>query len=248
MIDQQFFSTNKKAVLSVLLLVVLLIAVAFGFIFYKKIVGNNKAVPLAKDPNANILEMIKDIEVKEVRSLDSSDHLWGNDNAPVQIIFYGDFDCPFSAAFYDTLEKVKQEYKEKIKIGFRHYPAHTASALLPALVVECAAEQNKFWEMYSRLFIDKKNENMDIEQFNKDAKDIGLQFDKFKECVESEKYLDKIQSQLEEGRVFNVNGTPTVFVGKEQLSGAIPWDNYKDQNGQEQEGLKSIIEKHLSVK
>ena len=249
MLDQQFLVKNKKIIVAVLLSIVTLILVFSGFVFYKQAVfkdRKDKNKEMVQDPNADIVDVVKNSPIKEVRLLDDSDHIWGDKNAPVQIIFYGDFDCPFCATFHDVLEKVKADYKDKVKIGFRYYPSHTASALLPALAAECAAEQSKFWEMYDKLFNDKKNEKMDVDQFNKDAKEIGLRLDEFEKCVDTEKYIDKIQQQWAEGKESNVNGTPAVFVDKEQLSGSTPWDNYKDQNGQEQEGLKSIIDRHFS--
>jgi len=251
MLDQQFFVKNKKAILAAALLITTLVVAALVFIFYKQVIVKNKIANKGTlqihDPNTNILDSVKNSQIKEVRLLDDSDHVWGDKNAPVQLIFYGDFDCPFSAAFYDTLEKVKQDYKDKVKIGFRHYPSRTVMSLSAALSAECAAEQGKFWEMYSKLFADKKNDNMNIEQFNKDAEEIGLTTDEFKKCIDAEKY-DKIQSQWQEGREANVNGTPATFIDKEQIIGDTSWDDYTDQFGDKQEGLKSIIERHLSNK
>lgn len=251
MLDQQFFLKNKKAVLAAALSAIILAIAIGGCVFYRQIIAKNKAAnngaAQMQDPNANILAAINGTQTKEVRSLDEGDHAWGSENAPVQLIFYGDFDCPFSAVFSDTLKKVEEEYKDKVKIGFRHYPLRTHSMALPAaLAAECAAEQGKFKEMYDQLFADKKNDEMSVEKFNEDAKTIGLAEDKFKECMDAEKYKDIIQSQWQEASTFNVIGTPGIFVGKEQLSGAIPWDNYKDQNEKEQEGLKSVLDRHLN--
>ena len=253
MLDQQFFIKNKKIILATTLFAVALAMAVLGFVFYKQTVTKNKAInkdtAQTQDHNAKILETINNLQIKEVRLLDDSDHVWGDKNVPVQLIFYGDFDCPFSAAFYDTLEKVKQDYKDKVKIGFRHFPMRTHDMALPAaLASECAAEQNKFWEMYDKLFTDKKNDNMNIDQFSKDAKEIGLKTDEFEKCIDTEKYKDKIQNQWQEGREANVIGTPGTFVDKEQISGATPWEDFTDQFGDKQEGLKSVIERHLNNK
>jgi protein-disulfide isomerase len=209
-----------------------------------KISSNSPAVNNQSNTSADLQEAIK------VRALDESDHVSGSLQAPIQLIFYGDFDCPFCASFYDTLKKVKTEFKDKVAIGFRNYPLpgiHNM-ALSAALASECAAEQGKFWEMYDKLFTDKQENKMDLEQFAKDAAVIGLDTKKFKDCLDTGKYKDKIQSQLQEAKKFNVNGPPYSFINGEYLSGAKPWDDYKDQEGVIQEGLKSVVNRILAEK
>ncbi|MCX6796608.1 MAG: thioredoxin domain-containing protein [Candidatus Falkowbacteria bacterium] len=241
-------SSNKNKIIIISALLVLLIALVVGAFWYltkKQMFVNQQetAKSLQKD-NTKILNEINTNAIKPVRPLNQSDHVLGNINAPVAIIFYGDFDCPFSADYYETLKKVKSEYGDKIAIGFRDFP-HYDLALPAALAAECAAEQGKFWEMADKLFTDKKNEKLSIDQFESEAQEIGLNAEQFKQCWEDEKYKEKIQNDWQEGREANVIGTPDSFINGTQFPGAKPWDNYKDQNGKEQEGLKSIIDKLL---
>jgi protein-disulfide isomerase len=243
---------KNKIVVGVVAIILLLILIGAGFLWSQqqrqRSVAINKII--SQTPAGNKTNAVTDSQtVARVRSLDQSDHVLGGLQSPVQLIFYGDFDCPFCASFYDTLKKVDIEFKNKVAIGFRYYPLRTHNMALPAaLAAECAAEQGKFWEMYNKLFVDKQENKMNLDQFASDATAISLDTDKFKDCLDTERYKDKIQSQWQEAGTFNVIGTPGIFINGEQLSGAIPWEDYKDQNGKTQEGLKSIISRILQGK
>ncbi len=168
----------------------------------------------------------------------------------MQLIFYGDFDCPFCASFYETLKKVETEFKDKVVIGFRSYPLPSihSMALPAAEAAECATEQGKFWEMYDKLFTDKQNDKLNTDQIIADVAAIGLDANQFKNCLDTGKYKDKIQNQLEEAKKFDVSGPPYSFINGVYISGAKPWDDYKDQDGKIQEGLKGIINRILQEK
>ena len=131
-----------------------------------------------------------------------------------------------------------------------------AQALSAALAAECAGEQGKFWQMHDKIFAANKSGALGIERFTKDAVEIGLKAVQFNECLEKEKYKDRIYEQMIEGRNFWVTGTPTFFVNKEVYVGAYPYEDFtrsdgdastpRQSSGQERvEGVKSIIEKHL---
>lgn len=246
---------NKKIVivLVAVILIILLLGSFVGFKYWRQVnnltsnkTGGQDMAKSLKDANADILNNINNTAPVKVRDIDSSDHIKGDIGSPVEIIFYGDFDCQFCSDYYKTLKKVEENYKDKVVMAFRHYPLRTHDfALIAALASECAAEQNKFWEMYEKLYTDKIESKMNLEQFYSDAKSVGLKENDFKKCMEEEKYKEKIQSNWDEGRTVNIIGTPGSFINSEQISGAIPWDDFKDQNGESQEGIKSIIERHL---
>ncbi len=211
---------------------------------------NHKDQPVAdnlKDESKKALAEAKTAAVRPVRPIDKTDHIWGNLNAPVQLIIYDDFQCPFCARFYDTVEKIKKEFGDKVVIAFRHFPLRMHLYAYPAaLAAECAAEQGKFWEMYDKLFIDNKAGQLSKDQFKQDAADLGLDQAKFNQCLDTEKYKDKIQAQMVEGRNFGVNGTPGNFVNGEPVPGAVPFDDFTDSSGRQREGMKSIIQRHLN--
>jgi len=185
-------------------------------------------------------------KAKSVRPIDKTDHVWGNLGAAVQLIIYDDFACPFCLEFYNTTEQIKQEFGDKIVIAFRHYPLNIHPTAIPAAEAsECAAEQGKFWEMYHKLFADSKIGQLNKEKYKKDALEIGLDTAQFSECLEAEKYKDKVLTQMLEGKNIGITGTPTSFINQEPLPGAYPLEDFIDSQGRERQGMRSVINKQL---
>lgn len=103
---------------------------------------------LKDDPE--VAATAKDIQIKEVTS---SDHVRGNVNAPITLIEFSDFDCPFCKRFHPTMTQLLDEYPDKVRWVYRHLPLTDLhpNAAKKALASECAAEQGKFWEFADRL-------------------------------------------------------------------------------------------------
>lgn len=181
-----------------------------------------------------------------VRGIDSGDHVIGDLKAPVKIITYSDFDCPFCADFNDTLKRISTEYKDKVVIAYRHLPQRQhANSWSAATAAECASEQGKFWEMHDKLFALKKQEKLDSSQYVKIAKDLKLDQIKFLECVSKDKFKDKILAQYMEAKTFGVIGTPGTFINGLVFPGAVPYDDFTDSSGLKREGMRSIVERML---
>lgn len=187
-------------------------------------------------------------QVVPVRPADDKDHVWGSLTAKVIIIIYDDFECPFCAEYYDTIEKAKAEYGDKIAVVFRHAPLLNIHpyALKAAEASECAAVQGKFWEMYRQLFADNKAGRMYDKQFKDDAKTIGLDQAKFNQCLDTDTYKEKVLNEMTESKTFNVNGTPTTFINGEIVVGANPYEDLVASDGRKIEGLKNIISRQLA--
>ncbi len=216
--------------------------------------NNQTSEILNKNDNSDNLEAAKKQAIEEaasassrpVRQIDDSDHILGNISAPVQLIIYDDFECPFCADFYDTVKQIKEYFGKQVVIAFRHYPLSFHSLAMPAaLASECASEQGKFWEMYDLLFTANKENNLSAAYFKEAADDLGLDLVQFNQCFDTEKYKDKIQAQFIEGKNFGVSGTPGNFINGEPAPGAVPFEDFTDSQGRQREGMKSIIERHL---
>lgn len=187
-----------------------------------------------------------DLKIKQVKSIDNSDYILGDINNPVQIIVYSDFECPYCAQFEDTLRQVRSEFNDRVVITFRHYPLFIhPQAMLAAIASECAGEQGKFWEMHDSLFADNIDENFNMLQFKEDAKDLRLDQAKFNQCLDTEKYKEKVEKEMLEGKNSGVTGTPTIFINNEIYPGAYPYEDFTQPDGTEEKGLKSIIEEKL---
>ncbi len=174
-------------------------------------------------------------------SLDD-DPLKGNPDAPITIVEFSDFQCPFCWRFYtQTLPLIEQNYMSTGKVNFvyRDFPITSIhpNAVSAALAGECADDQGKFWEMHNMIFENQKTwQDLEILQsinlFKQYANEIGLNTDEFDLCVDSGKYLDEINNDLTDGRNYGVTGTPGFFVGNEKIGftkliGAQPFSSFQ---------------------
>ena len=170
------------------------------------------------------------------------DPIIGSPNAPITIIEFSDFQCPFCARFHiQTLPAIMNEYVNdgKVKLVFRDFPIQSIhpNALPASIAAECANEQGKFKEMHDILFErqnewSKKNTGNVIILFNQYASKLGLEEEKFDSCLKNGKYIEEIQKDLDDGRTYGISGTPGFFVGNDQigfieLKGAQPFENFK---------------------
>ena len=170
------------------------------------------------------------------------DPIIGNPDAPITIVEFSDFQCPFCARFNaQTLPSIMEEYIDqgKVKLVFRDFPIQSIhpNALPAAVAAECANEQDKFKEMHDVLF-EKQNEWNKLETddalslFNQYATDMQLNQNTFDTCLTSGKYIPEIRNDLDDGREYGVSGTPGFFVGNDkvgyvELKGAQPFESFK---------------------
>jgi protein-disulfide isomerase len=171
-----------------------------------------------------------------------NDPVIGSPEAPITIIEFSDFQCPFCARFHvQTLPLILEEYIDqgKVKLVFRDFPIQSIhpNALPASVAAECANEQGKFKEMHDMLF-EKQNEWSKQETadalslFTQYANQIQLEEETFASCLTSGKHIDEIRKDLDDGRDYGVSGTPGFFVGNDQigyveLKGAQPFDSFK---------------------
>jgi protein-disulfide isomerase len=161
--------------------------------------------------------------------------LLGDPNAPVTIIEFSDFQCPFCAEFdASTFPQIKKEYVDtgKAKVVFKNFPLsfHQFSQSA-AEAGECAQEQGKFWEYKETLF--ENQENLSVENLKKYAKDLGLDAQKFDSCLDSEKFKSEVENDFNEGVAAGIMGTPSFIVGSETLVGAQPFSEFQKAIEQE---------------
>lgn len=182
-----------------------------------------------------------------VRAIDKTDHLWGPIDAPVNLIIYDDFECPFCAQFFETVNRAKAEFGNSLVVAVRHFPliSHT-EAVNAAVASECAAEKNKFWEMYKALFEDNKAGQLKPEVIMKNAQDLNIDLKFFTDCLTKVAYKDKILAEKAEVKDLGVIGTPASFLNNQYLPGALPYDDFNYPDGSAGFGLRSLIQKKLN--
>lgn len=149
----------------------------------------------------------------------------GNPNAPVMIVEFSDYQCPYCHQAEPTVEAVLAKYGDKVSLSYRDFPLRSIHdhAEIAAEASRCALEQGKFWDYHDQLF---KTNNLDKEALIGYAKDAKLDDKQFQSCLSSEKYKAQIDKDIDEGRKAGVNGTPAFFINGIELSGAQGQDNF----------------------
>ena len=145
----------------------------------------------------------------------------GPENAPVTIVEFSDFQCPFCSRLVPTIEQVKQKYGDKVRIVFRQFPLNFHQFAQKAAEASlCANEQGKFWQMHDAMFANQQA--LGVDQLKAKATELGLNADQFNSCLDQGKYVTQVQADLDAGTKAGVNGTPAMFINGRFLSGAQP--------------------------
>ncbi|MFA5413459.1 MAG: thioredoxin domain-containing protein [Patescibacteria group bacterium] len=185
-------------------------------------------VNAAANVNQAVVNEPAETSFTPVPAVTSDDHVIGSANAKVTLIEYSDFECPYCLNHKVTIDKIINDYGNDVRVVFRHYPlSFHANAEKAAEASECAAEQGKFWEMYDKIFAANEAGTMGVDKWKEEAKNLGLNTKKFNECLDSGKYASEIAAEEEAGVAAGVEGTPATFVNGELVSGAIPYDQFK---------------------
>jgi len=148
----------------------------------------------------------------------------GPAGAPVTIVEFSDFECPYCGGLFPTLQKIEENYKDKIRIVYRQFPLsnlhpHAQKAAEASL---CANDQNKFWQLHDAMFSDQKN--LTVDDLKAKATALSLNAQTFSSCLDSGKYAGAIRDSIAEGSKVGVDGTPAMFINGRFLGGNQPYD------------------------
>ena len=212
----------------------------------------NQAVLFLEDKIDRLSDEVRTLENRMLTDPESSvappvvpsaddDPSMGSDTAPVTIIEFSDYQCPFCARFYaETLPMIKSEYIDTgiARLVYRDFPLQNIhpNAVAAAVAAECADDQGAYWDYHDTLFETIQMWNgLDtaaaVEEFKAYASDLGIETETFGECLDSGKYIQEVASDYSDGVSYGVEGTPAFFVGNEQagylaLSGALPFPEF----------------------
>jgi protein-disulfide isomerase len=150
----------------------------------------------------------------------------GPKNAPLTVVLFSDFQCPFCGRVEPSLTELEKAYPGKVRVFWKNFPLSFHNNAKPAAEAAMAAnEQGKFWEMHDKLFANQQN--LDAASLEKYAKEIGLDMAKFKAAVDSHKFVAQIEADTKQGSSLGVQGTPASFVNGHFINGAQPFDAFK---------------------
>jgi len=149
----------------------------------------------------------------------------GNPKAPVMIVEFSDYQCPYCHQVEPTLNQVLAKYGDKVSLSYRDFPLTQihSQAEISAEASRCALEQGKFWEYHDQLFTASK---LDKDALLEYARNLNLDDKQFGSCLTGEKYKAEIDKDLQEGKKAGVSGTPGFFINGVALSGAQGQDAF----------------------
>ena len=175
--------------------------------------------------------------IVDTEGIEDDDPSIGEADAPVTIVEFSDFQCPFCRSFYSgAYQQIKEKYVNsgQVRIVYRDFPLAFHSAARPSAIGgECADEQGKFWEYHDKLFEEQAKQgngtiNYGVTEIKQWASEIGLNTGQFNECLDSEKYGDEVDNDLEAGQRAGVSGTPSFVINGRLIIGAQPFATFEE--------------------
>ena len=156
--------------------------------------------------------------------------VFGKKDAKVTVVEFSDFQCPYCSKGAKITQKLKKEYGNKIQLAFKQFPLENIhpQARGAAEASMCANDQGseKFWSYHDKLFT--AQDKLDAENLKSSAKSIGLNMEKFVQCVEAKKYAKYVTDDINYGLKIGVQSTPTFLVNGKLIQGARPYQEFKD--------------------
>ena len=150
----------------------------------------------------------------------------GPSGAPVTIVEFSDFQCPFCGREYPVIEKLMKEYDGKVRLVFRHYPLDFHPfAEKAAEAGACAADQGKFWELHNKMF--ENQQKLAVDDLKGYAKSVGVDASKFDKCLDSGEKKAQVDEDQKAGSAAGVQGTPAFFINGIFVNGAQPYETMK---------------------
>ncbi len=196
-----------------------------GNLFFPQGLNTNEAIPGKEEKLSG-----NDAQAIEV-SVDDDDPVLGSANAPVTLVEFSDFQCPFCKKANDeSLKLVVKNYVEtgKVKMVYKYFPLEFHPEAEPAaLAAACAEEQNKFWEYRDLLFVNQAE--LSDANYKKWAEDLDLDTEQFNDCYKGLKYLEAVKKDMADGQKYGVSGTPAFFVNGKMINGAQPYAAFETE-------------------
>ena len=163
-----------------------------------------------------------------VTEVTSDDHVLGRADAPVTVLEYGDYECPYCRGAARDVHEMLARYPDTVRFVFRNFPIvqlhpHAEQA---AEAAEAAGAQGKFWEMYERLLY--PGSQLDLDSLLDYGADLGLDLDRFRREVTERAYAAKIERDVRAGVADGVNATPKFYVDGERIDGKLPLEGLED--------------------
>jgi protein-disulfide isomerase len=161
-------------------------------------------------------------------TVNSDGHPWtGGADAPVTVVEFSDFQCPYCRAAESTVKAMRAKYGDRIKFVYMDFPlSFHPHAMDAARAAQCAAEQDKFWPYHDALFADQSK--LAESDLKATAKRLGLDTGRFNTCFNQGQPDGRIKAEQQQGEALGVTGTPTFFINGREIVGAQPLDKFAE--------------------
>ena len=151
----------------------------------------------------------------------------GPSDAPVVVVEFSDFQCPFCQRATATLDELFDRYDGQVRFVYKDYPLpNHPDAFKAAEAGNCAHEQGKFWEFHDKMFLSQ--DALDVPSLNEYAGELGLDAAAFATCLDEDRYAERVRRDLQVGQQYGVSSTPTVFINGRQVLGAAPFETFDE--------------------
>ena len=158
--------------------------------------------------------------------IEATDPAVGDKSAPITLIEFADFQCPYCGRVAPTIKRVQEKYGDKVRLVWKDFPLTQIhpQAFKAGEAAHCAGDQGKYWEYHDRLFANQQSLMPD--DLKKHAEAIGLDAGKFAACLDTSKYGERVRDGVAQGTRLGVNSTPMFYVNGRILSGAQPYEAF----------------------
>jgi len=156
--------------------------------------------------------------------VNTRDHIQGKNTAPLELVEYGDYQCPHCGRAYPIIKNLQRNLGPDLKFVFRNFPLSEIhpDAFNAAVAAEAAGLQQKFWDMHDIIF--ENQQDLNLESLFLYAKTIGLDLEHFKNDIQKNTLITKVEQDFESGIRSGVNGTPSFFINGKKYNG--DWEEH----------------------
>jgi len=221
--DETFTITLKRShIVALLLPIVFLLGLGTGYFVWGRDVSSI---------SADTSSPVSQTEPQELPRYDvpvDDDPVLGREDAPVTIIEFSDFECPFCTRFHsDTFSRIIENYGDEVRFVYRDFPLTSIhpEAFPAAEAANCAGEQGQYWEYHDKLFSGGP-QALSAETYVRYAEELTLDMQDFQECVDTGRYKDEVQADFDFGAQLGVRSTPTFFINGIAVVGAQPYSTF----------------------
>jgi len=227
---------KRSHVYALLLPLTFVVGLSVGYLFWGRPASAERASAVPPAAQSAQAPSGQEQAVQRYEVPEDDDPSIGPPDAPITIIEFSDYECPYCKRWYNEVYlRMREEYANEVRVVFRDFPLYSIhpNAEPAAVAANCADQQGEYWEFHDRLFA---GEQLDETTYLQYAGELGLNLDEFEACLDSEEQVNEIRGDYEYASGLGVRSTPTFFLNGLPIVGAQPYEVFKQVIDQELAG------------